>query len=232
MRQGLGQLFRTGLIALAVVGLWAGWALGADPSPKEVNLKKAEEIFKASLRSDDLERNRQYLRQILDLAPNSPYGHFSKGWFFAQDEKYAQAIVEYREAVVEKPDFSEARHNLASAYFYSGEIQKAIAEFKKVIELSPLWAEAHLNLGTAYFLGNEPFAAIAQYERTLQLNPRLLITHYYIGLVLDRMGRWSEAHEHYSAFLQVDAGADLREYADRARNRLGEIWVLIGHQAT
>jgi|GEM_PF-2908594 len=231
MAESLAQQLRIGVMAAALLASWTAGADAAGP-PEEKNLNRAEEIFRESLRSDDLERNRRYLQEILDLAPNSPYGHFSRGWFYAEEEKFPQAIDEYSEAVIEKPDFNEARHNLASAYFYSGQFPMAIREYRKVLELNPLWAEAHLNLGTAYFMEEQPFLAISEYEEALRLNPQLAVTHYYIGLVLDKMERWGEAHAQYSAFIQKEKGEDYREYSDRARNRLEELWVLLGRQAT
>jgi tetratricopeptide (TPR) repeat protein len=219
--------------ATVLVLLWwgIGWAdQGGRHTLKEVNAEKAAEIFQESLHSDSPDLNRQYLQKILELAPDSPYGHFSKGWFYAQEEKYPQAIDEYRQAVLQKPDFNEARHNLASAYFYVGDFQKAIGEYQNVIKQSPLWAEAHLNLGTAYFLAENPFLAIEEYDKALRLNPRLSVVHYYMGLVLEKMGRSKEAFSHFVAFEQAHPEEDFPEYAERAKERIEDLWVMLGRQ--
>jgi tetratricopeptide (TPR) repeat protein len=218
----------TALILLSWGIAWAGQE--GRHSLKEVNTEKAAEIFQESLRSDNPDLNRQYLQQILDLAPDSPYGHFSKGWFYAQEEKYPQAIDEYRQAVLQKPDFNEARHNLASAYFYVGNFNEAIDEYQNVIKQNPLWAEAHLNLGTAYFLAETPFKAIAEYDKALRLNPRLSVVHYYMGLVLEKMGRSKEALGHFVAFEKAHPEEDFPEYAERAKERVEELWVMLGRQ--
>lgn len=209
-----------------------GHALNATPPSGVSKERQAEAIFQRSLRSDDLEENRAYLEEILTLAPDSPYGHFSKGWFHAQDDNYSEAILEYEHAVLLKPDFNEARHNLASAYFYVGEFQKAINQYRKVIEERPLWAEAHLNLGTALFLGDHLFSALSAYEDALRLDPHLSITHYYMALVLDRLERWEEAQRHFLDFLSSDTEKEYPEYHELAFERQGEIWVLLGHQST
>ncbi|MGB3941033.1 MAG: hypothetical protein WBK96_06040, partial [Candidatus Manganitrophaceae bacterium] len=94
----------------------------ADPDSRV----EVETLFQESLRNNDYERNKANLERIIHLAPESAYGHFSKGWFWAQDENYSMAVEEYSIALKMRPTFGEARNNLASAYFHLGKWEDSI----------------------------------------------------------------------------------------------------------
>ena len=194
---------------------------------------QVETLFQESLQSDNYERNKANLEKIIDLAPNSAYGHFSKGWFWAQEENYQMAAEEYQIAVQMRPQFGEARNNLASAYFHLGNWSDSIREYEEVLRQYPDWSETYLNLGSAYYMGSRPFASIRSWEKALQLNPKLFIAHYYLGLIFDKLGRKTEARLHYNQFLEADKDPEeFSNYIEHAAQRETDIWVEEGHDQT
>ena len=73
--------------------------------------------------------------------------HFRRGYCFEHDGNTENAIVEYKEAIKEYPDYFEAHYNLGRLYLDRQGYSDAIAEFKIAIQLRPDDANAHNNLG-------------------------------------------------------------------------------------
>lgn len=217
-------------------GLWLGWALfifipispvGATEIPE------VEALFQESLQSDDFEKNKSNLEKIIDLAPDSAYGHFSKGWFWAQEENYPMAVEEYQIALQIRPQFGEARNNLASAYFHLGNWSESVREYEEVLRQYPEWSETHLNLGSAYYMAGRPFASVQAWEKALDLNPEIFIAHYYLGLIFDKLGRKAEARLHYKQFLAADKDKEeFSDYIEHASQRQTDLWVEQAHDQT
>lgn len=192
-----------------------------------------EDMFQQVLRSNDVELNRATLQRIIDLAPDSAYGHFSKGWFLGQEGNYKRALAEYRTALEIQPQFGEARHNLATAYFHLGLWPEAIREYEKVLRQYPEWGDTRLNLGSAYYMSGRHFASVSKWEEALDLAPDMFIVHYYLGLGYDQLGRKSEARRHYLHFLMCEKDDEaFSEYIALATKRQAEIWVEEGRERT
>src|SRR5579884_1215843 len=217
------------------LGILLGWALFIfiPAPPVRAESPEVETLFQDSLKSDDYERNKANLEKIIDLAPDSAYGHFSKGWFWAQEENYRMAIEEYRIALQIRPQFGEARNNLASAHFHLRNWSESIKEYEAVLREYPDWSETYLNLGSAYYMADRPFASVQAWEKALQLNPNLFVAHYYLGLIFDKLGRKAEARLHYKQFLAADKNGDeFSEYTEHASQRQSDLWVEQAHDRT
>lgn len=61
-----------------------------------------------------------------------------------------EAIMQFKRALLIKPDFAEAHNNLGVAYCRQKMFDDAIAEFKLAIKINPDYSKAHDNLGFAY----------------------------------------------------------------------------------
>lgn len=192
-----------------------------------------ERLFEASLQGKNPEENREMLSRIIDLAPDSAHGHFSKGWFFAQEGNYQKAIPEYKMALDIRPTFGEARHNLATAYFQIARWEDAILEYREVLRQHPGWSDTRLNLGSAYFMAGRSIASLHEWEKALELDATLVVAHYYLGLVCDNLDRPSEARHHYLHFLESDKNEDeYAQYINQAVRRQSEIWIAEGRKKT
>lgn len=212
-------------------GLFAALFLLIAFQPVWGKENEVEKLFEKTLQNNNLEENRSTLQKIIELAPDSEHGHFSKGWFWAEEENYQMAISEYQTALQIRPQFSEARNNLASAYFNLGKWTESIQEYQEVLRQHPEWSGTHLSLGCAYYKFQNIPAAIQAWNRAIQLNPELFIAHYYLGLVYEKMGRKSEARLHYQTFLQMQQDEEeFKKHIEHSMEREQKIWVEEGRE--
>jgi tetratricopeptide (TPR) repeat protein len=70
------------------------------------------------------------LRRSIALDPKFPDARFQLGVLCVEEQKYAEAIREFQEAVRLRPDYAEAHYHLAQAYSHMGEKVLAKREFE------------------------------------------------------------------------------------------------------
>ena len=110
-----------------------------------------------------------------------------------KQRKFDEAIVEYREALRLKPDFTLAHFNLGNALRDQGRIDQAITDFREVIRLKPDHAEAHNNLGLALKSKGKRDEALAEFRMALRLNPILAQAVENLGGTLAEQGNFDDA---------------------------------------
>ena len=71
----------------------------------------------------------------------------ASGDAYVEQEKYQEAIIEYRNAVQQDALFAEARTKLANAYMVVGDLQNAIAQSVRAADLLPNDANAQVKAG-------------------------------------------------------------------------------------
>jgi putative PEP-CTERM system TPR-repeat lipoprotein len=93
-----------------------------------------------------------------------------KGNLHAQQNKYPEAIIEYRRAVQADPRLGEARLQLAYAYAATGDGVNALREYVRAADLMPENHDAQKKAGTFMLLANQYNDAQALAQRMLQRN--------------------------------------------------------------
>src|SRR5215475_4127402 len=73
--------------------------------------------------------------------------HMQRGDEYAKQEKYAEAVIEYRGAVQADQRFGEARKKLADAYLKVNEGANALREYVRAADLLPQDAETQATAG-------------------------------------------------------------------------------------
>ena len=74
--------------------------------------------------------------------------HNSNGLSLAEETRFSEAEMEFREAINLNPNFAEAHLNLGNVLENFNRNSEAEKEYRKAIELSPDFAEARSNLGS------------------------------------------------------------------------------------
>jgi tetratricopeptide (TPR) repeat protein len=99
-----------------------------------------------------------------------------------------------------------AHNNLGLAWSkLPGRLDDAIAQYQEALRLRPDIAETHTNLGSAWSkMPGRQDDAIAQYDEALRLDPAYADAHFYLANALVEKGRIPEAIQHYEAALHSD----------------------------
>ena len=98
-----------------------------------------------------------------------------------KQEKYADAIVEYRNALKADPKFGEARLKLAEAYVKTGDARRAGQEYIRASDLLPQNADAQVKAGNLLLLAGRYQDAKGRAEKALQADPKSLDAQILLG---------------------------------------------------
>lgn len=117
-----------------------------------------------------------------------------------------EAISEYQAAVEEKPDYVDARGNLAAALMdIAGRLPEAIAEYQAALQFEPNSATLHNNLGIA--LSRVPGhldEAIAHFQTAVRIKPAFVEAHNNLAATLLKApGRLPKAIAEYQTALRL-----------------------------
>lgn len=96
--------------------------------------------------------------------------HFARGEQYFADGKYAEAIIEYRNAVQLDAKFGQARYKLAQAYSRTGDVRGALAEMVRASDLLPD-TDVQLQAGNFLLLARRYDEAKARAEGVLSREP-------------------------------------------------------------
>jgi tetratricopeptide (TPR) repeat protein len=145
-----------------------------------------------------------------------------------------EAISEYQTALRLKPDYEEARNNLAQGQSNAAEAQysigvdlaksrqpeTAIPHFEEALRLKPDYVDAHNNLGVVLAgVGRAP-DAISHFEAALRIDPNSADAHVNLGIALSGMpGRMPEAVRHFEAALRIKPDPEIRQMLDRLQKQ-------------
>lgn len=91
---------------------------------------------------------------------------------FAAQNKFAEAVIEYGNAVRVDARFGEARLKLADAYMKVGNIQRAFAQYVRASDLLPNNVDAHLKTGQLLLARGSFEDARARANKALAVDPK------------------------------------------------------------
>ncbi len=95
--------------------------------------------------------------------------------------KPADAIVQYRNAIKADPKFGEAHLQLAEAYAQSGDVRRSAQQYIRAADLMPESAVAQLKAGTVLLLGNRFADARSRAEKALAADPKNIDAQMLLG---------------------------------------------------
>ena len=107
--------------------------------------------------------------------------HMGKGEQYMTDQKYPEAVIEYRNAVQLQPNSAEAHHGLGLAYLQSNDLNKTFWEMKEAVRLDPELMDAQLQLGKIFLLSQDFKSALEKAKLVLENDPDHLEGHLLLG---------------------------------------------------
>jgi tetratricopeptide (TPR) repeat protein len=170
---------------------------------------------------------RQAERLWLDLKlwwdPRDGEARFRRGWLKAQENKWAEALGDFREAARLRPGRPEVHRWLAEAYLHKGDRRAALAALGKHLERAPGDAEAQLQHGSLALALGQAQRAVDDFTRLLAAEPQRDRARYRRAQALLRLGRPREALADVEALLKDYPRAfSLYQMSSQAHERLGD----------
>ena len=117
--------------------------------------------------------------------------------FYENPTTHAQAVEEFRQALILAPQSFRERLNYGLALLRAGQGKEGVAELEKAQRQDPSVPHTWFNLGVAYKREGRYEAAIEQFERMVRLVPDEPITHYNLGLLYNLTGQPERALEKF-----------------------------------
>jgi cytochrome c-type biogenesis protein CcmH/NrfG len=176
------QAYVLAIICL-VVGVAIGYLLRGSASPAATTALQASSAAPAGMGGAQQPPSAEQMKHMADkqaeplLAqlkdkPNDPQLLYNVGNVYYDTQNYPEAISYYEKSLAQNPKSADVRTDMATAYFYSGDVDKALAEFDVVLKQDPNHANALFNQGMVRWKGKMDVAgAVASWKKLLQVNP-------------------------------------------------------------
>lgn len=119
--------------------------------------------------------------------------YFAHAHLLEMQGQFERAVVQYRKAVTNRPDFLMARNRLGITLNKLGRNAEATAQFRHAIADHAHLAYLHNNLGFSLYLQESYAEAEAALRRALELKPEFARAHMNLALVLARQDRFEAA---------------------------------------
>ncbi len=107
-----------------------------------------------------------------------------------EENKFADAEVDFKKAIENDVENFEARFNLGDAIYKQGRFEEALEEFKNSIplaETNEAKAQIFHNIGNSFLKAQKLKESIAAYREALKLNPNDMETKYNLSYALKQM---------------------------------------------
>lgn len=176
-------------------------------------------IIKSSLIRGRDELAESILSQAMAIDDKNPELHFIKGKMAQKNERLADAMNSFKQAVQLRPDYTEARIALGIQYMASGNYQQALDQFQTSARLAPELVAVRLNLGDAYRATKQWTAAKKELDTALRMQNDLPEAHFNLGLMymsagadfpgLDLIGAYNRAISEFNNYRRL-MGSKLR----------------------
>ncbi len=138
---------------------------------------------------------------------------------FARTLDWHDDLALTRSAVAVEPRSARAHFNLGVVLKDRDDLPGAVREWETALTLEPSDAESHAQLGTAAAVRGDFDAAEHHYRAAVASDPMLSLAWFNLGRLLDKTGRFPEAIDCYSTYLE-SALPDSDPHVAVARERL------------
>jgi len=139
-------------------------------------------------------------RQAAILQPKDPEPHLAAGMIFEKQEKFSDAVEEYKKALALDPA-SDALTGLANIYMRGRQFPEAAECLRKLVAAHPDQAAVHVQLGRVLAAEGQNDAAIVELETGAKLAPADLTVQRDLADLYAGAGKNDQAEAAYRALL-------------------------------
>ncbi|EIC22236.1 tetratricopeptide repeat protein [Thiorhodovibrio frisius] len=170
------------------------------PSPAtEASIKRGRKLL-AEKRFD--EARKEFEALVRDDQANA-FVHFALGRIKSRDHLLDEALEHFKTAIELDPTHVQPYLRSGRIYFQQGELEKAREAFLNVLRVNERSAIGHAALGFVYQRSDQANQAVDAWFRALSFNPRMVGLRKRLALILQKLGRQSDAMAQAKAALRI-----------------------------
>lgn len=140
--------------------------------------------------SGNLARACDSYRRLKVLLPDSSEVSLGLGRLYMLQERFGDAMLEFRDALRLELNNREALMGLGEAAVGKGSLRDAVLAFKKLLAMDPRDVQAHLRLGEVFLVNGLSSEAIKEF--------------LLAGSLLSELGEFADARQAYARVLELD----------------------------
>jgi tetratricopeptide (TPR) repeat protein len=163
--------------------------------PVDTGLQKM--LGDVDYRTEDYAGAAAAYKKVLASNPKNKDVHNRLGGVFAAQDKYNEAIAEFRSSL----PLSEGFLNLIQVYQDENRLGELEAEERGQLMTYALEPSAHFNLGLVYYYEKKYDLALEEFNSTLNFDPRYSDARNGIGMVYGDLGRHNDAINEYKVVI-------------------------------
>ena len=130
--------------------------------------------------------------------------YLESGNRYFDQKKYAEAIIEYRNAIGIDATFGQARKRLAEAYAREGNARGSFDEFVRAADLLPDDVDVQLTAGNLLLMSRHPQEALARADAALKVQPENIDGLVLRGNALAGLTSFDKALESIEQAIKLD----------------------------
>ncbi len=152
-------------------------------------------------------------RKVLDLEPANLWARIRLANLLADEERYEEALVEYRTLIGASVMDARAFQNLGVALLLLDRVEEALELTEGAVEARPWDPDVHVLRGEALERAKRPEDAKAAYDRAVDLEPEDAENYWRRGAVLQKLGRNAEAENELRRAMELDPALESAKLA-------------------
>lgn len=174
------------------------------PSPREQ--ERAEIHYNLGIQHQQSQDIQSAYKEFQTATQMDPY--FPEPWnakallLHLSFKRPEEAVAAYKKALELRPNFSEAKVNLANVYLEQERYDEAIALYEQVLNdisyFTPYIASG--NLGWALYRKGEVEKGLGHIRAAVIQNPKFCLGYKNLGTILDKQGKTAEACAEFSRY--------------------------------
>ncbi|MEK6771737.1 MAG: tetratricopeptide repeat protein [Pseudomonadota bacterium] len=182
-------------------------------SGKNILTRSKKQKALALFQSGQIEAARVLFERVCRTDPSDAEAWCAHGVCCGTLGLFDHSVTSLRRAITLRPEYTEARYNLANSLAASGSFEEAIQQFQETLRSVPDHVETLCNPGSVFGELSRHREAAEYYRRAVSINPGIAEAQYNLGNALVAQGLIDEGIRCYRQALRIKPG-----YADAHTN--------------
>ena len=177
------------LVALAVAALNLAAQTTTQKPDSNAEIQPHFAAAQQAQRQKDYATAEKEYKIVIAVAPEFAEVHMNLGLVYQLQDRYPEAMTEFRRALKLKPSLTGANFFMGVDYCKMGEGLKAVPYLQTALKTSPNQPELWLWLATAQEISGDLDAEVATIRQALALQPKDVDLLYLLGHAYERLGK-------------------------------------------